>query len=250
MILLVKKSKFVFMVVFVTIVCVMMGVIIEGSKDMTTDSGRMVDSDSGKTLQCASAELVILDGALVSRATADAAAGRRLADLSANSLDAIAVRNYYKSQQVRSTLPSSYFRDLEWLSLESSDGSTMSFKIEGITRVPHNKASCGSFLKLVTASGVLVLDDGEIYYDDNSAAILAQSGDDVFNLAVTTPSSTTGNASIRVLRYLSDDSVESHKRGFRRLQSTDATSSFRYVCVFFCCNINGRVVKFTLFGPT
>lgn len=49
-------------------------------------------------------------------------------------------------------------------------------KILNIARIPHSKALCGSFLKLVTASGVIVLDDYDIYYDSDVGTLFAQSG--------------------------------------------------------------------------
>jgi hypothetical protein len=206
-------------VLFVALILLIFG-IVEATKEVKTDGSKMVNPSSGETLQCASADFTITNGVLATRDSNSADSSlilsgqRSLQDLNPDIIDALAVRNYYKQVKLHSSLPEKYFRELLWLNIESTTASTLSLKVFSIIRIPHNKAKCGSFLKLTTANGVLMLDDTSIFYDHDIFDLFAESGFDQY-----VGQESSGR---RVLHHLSaDHHKEEAKRGFRRLASND-----------------------------
>eukprot|EP01031_Cornospumella_fuschlensis_P032074 gene32074-38787_t len=156
--------------------------VIEATKDTTTnDNDVLISVNSGDPVQCASTDFVVINGALVPRDGESESSLRRLQStgdsyLDASSVSALATRQVMQKRQISSTMPDSYFKELQWLEIQTVVGATLSLKITAISRVMHNKAKCGTFLKLVTSAGVLILDDVDIYYDDEVADLLSEAG--------------------------------------------------------------------------
>jgi hypothetical protein len=205
-------------VLFVALILLIFG-IIEATKEMKTDdNNKMTNPSTGATLQCASADFIITnDGVITHGSKSSNQQGQRFLqdsfDLNSQIVDALAVRNYYKQITLHSSLPEKYFRELLWLNIESPTASTLSLKVFSIIRIPHNKAKCGSYLKLTTANGVLILDDTNIFFDHDIFDLFAESG---FNQYLGQASSDR-----RVLHHLNAEHKDESKRGFRRLASSE-----------------------------
>ncbi len=171
-------------------------------------------------MQCGSADFQITDqGVLIPSRSLNKT--KELAVDSSNDIfDALAVRNFYKTEKIHSSLPEKYFRELEWLNLESPTTATLSMKVLSVVRIPHNKAKCGSYLKLTTINGVLLLDDSEIFYDHDVFNLFSQTGFNQFTGQSSSTSSTSSLSQRRVLHHLSASHHSGEARGFRRLGST------------------------------
>lgn len=133
-------------------------VVVDMSKDMTTKNGdTMVDRDSGKTLQCANSDFLVSNGALVARHN-DTDEHTDMtpqpmneddeddAGVSSVSKRALGVRNIYQKRQLASTLPEKYFKELEWLEIQSSTGATLSLRIMVVGRIMHSKVCHSSIV--------------------------------------------------------------------------------------------------------
>jgi len=185
--------------------------LLEVTKEMKTNDGKMTDPQTGETLGCASTDFVVTsEGVLTSTASVQ----RRLSasdsiQLSPEIVNALGVRNFYQQTKLHSSLPEKYFREMLWLNLESPTAATLSLKVLSVIRIPHNKAKCGSFLKLTTINGVLLLDDETLMYDHDIYQLFSQTG---------LLESTLGTSSQRrILHHLSSSHHTAETRGFRRL---------------------------------
>lgn len=155
--------------------------VIETTKETrTSDNDILISVHSGDPVQCASSDFVVINGALVPRDAETESTLRRLQTtdnyLDADSVAALATRQAMQKRELASTMPDSYFKELQWLEIQTEIGATLSLRITTISRVMHSKAKCGTFLKLVTSAGVLILDDVDIYYDDEVAGLLSEAG--------------------------------------------------------------------------
>jgi hypothetical protein len=145
-----KKIGLIFAILGIAITVVVGG--IEATKDTRVkDDNVMRSTTTGEAVLCANTDLLVQDGILMSRPqTAESNNGRRLASASQVS-SAIATTRALTPRQLSSTMPASYFKELEWLELQSPTSASLSMKITGIIRVPSIKAACGSYLKIVTS---------------------------------------------------------------------------------------------------
>jgi hypothetical protein len=193
--------------------------IVASSIEVKSSDGKMVDPQ-GNEIQCASSDLsVTSDGTLISRSGDHSSTSRRALTSqdqgNSDITNALGVRNYYTKVKLHSSLPDQYFREMSWLNLESSTAATLSLKVSGIIRIPHNKARCGSYLKITTGDGVLLLDDEYIYYDHDVYSSFAQSGWESF-------SAQEAKTQRRILHHLSSSHhTLDDTKGFRKLTATD-----------------------------
>lgn len=73
-------------------------------------------------------------------------------------------------------MPDKYFKELQWLEVESEMGATISMRITTIARIPRVDAKCGSLLILVTDIGHVILDDTVMSFDHDVSFILHRAG--------------------------------------------------------------------------
>jgi hypothetical protein len=177
-----NSKKKLFKIGFIIMVCLMFlfSFVVAGltwgvialTKEVTVEGDVMVSSDTGDALQCASTEIIVENGILMARHGNSSSHHRRLAtDTNGNRLNddtatALGVRNVYKKRAVSSTMPDKYFKELAWLEIISQSGSFLSLKILTIIRIPSANALCGTYLKLGTLDGTILLDEFDLYYDD------------------------------------------------------------------------------------
>jgi len=225
-----KKAFFMLLIMlmgFSACIVALTFVVVEETKEshVDPDSDVMVSAETGNTVQCGSADFVVEDGVLTLRNDVT----RRLAEsdntfLDPSAANALATRNVYKKRQLQSTMPNKHFKDLEWLELESPSGSILTLKILSISRIPNNNARCGTYLKLGTANGIIVLDDDDIYYDDRVSVLFEEAG---FNPLTEAETEVSSNSTRRLLSPSFDSSSGGGKTAeftrIRRLQGLEFT---------------------------
>lgn len=214
--------------------------VIESTKETRmNDNDVMISVGTGDPAQCASADFVVINGALVPRDSQnDGDSVRRRMQttgnyLEADSISALATRSVMQKRQLASTMPDAYFKELSWLEIQTDFGVSLSLKINAISRVMHSKAKCGTFLKLVTSAGILILDDVDIFYDDDVAGMMEEAGFVRFTKQSTTDVAPFGVSSkiphtrrLDNIIYLNDPYVKHmrmvHDAPIRRLTSEGA----------------------------
>ncbi len=146
-------------------------------------SGKMTTTD-GMTVQVASAEMTIdANGALVSRLSSETSSPQKARNLQAgvhsqagNLNIAIGVSKQYQRRELSSTMPDTFFKELEWFELESPSGSTVAMRVSSIVRVPRLSAACGSVLVLATSLGRVTLDDTTLSFDHDLGLLFTEAG--------------------------------------------------------------------------
>lgn len=95
---------------------------IEFSKESNVEDDVMISKASGEPVQCSNTDLLVDGyGNLVARSSG--ASSRRLAeDDGGASANTLGVRRSFQKRELASTLPFSYFKELEWLEIESQTG--------------------------------------------------------------------------------------------------------------------------------
>lgn len=132
--------------------------------------------NSNNPVQCANTDLIVTNGVAHPRSDLSNAPTNTSRLISGNVADALGVRNEYKQIAFSSTLPDEYFKELHWFEVVSSTGLKLSFKVLGLSRFLTKQAKCGTLLKIVTAAGVLVLDDEDLYYDTDLYSLFTEAG--------------------------------------------------------------------------
>lgn len=160
----------------------------------TRVTGRVLTAanDSSVAIQCANTDLIVKNGVMHPRVDPAAPAVYQNTSrlVSTTIEEALGVRKEYKQVSISSTLPDKYFKELEWLEIVTSTGLKLSLKVLGLARFLTKEAKCGTLLKIVTAAGVLILDDADIYYDTDLYKIFDEAGFHVRHMEPTTASST------------------------------------------------------------
>jgi hypothetical protein len=184
------KYGFAFMVVMMIVFSFVIagltwGVIIL-TKETTVEDDVMVSSDTGDPIQCANTDLYVHNGVLLARSPSNGDNGRRGRRLTTGFEEddilnddteaALGVRNVFKKRALSSMMPDQYFKELEWLEIESQSGSFLSLRVLSVIRIPSSNALCGTYLKLGTLHGTILLDEFNLYYDDDVNGIFLQSG--------------------------------------------------------------------------
>jgi hypothetical protein len=155
------------------------------SKETTLDGDVMVSSDSGDPVQCANTDLYVEDGVLLARNSNNGEGRRRRRLMTGTEEDdflndatsaALGVRNVLKKRMLSSTMPDKYFKELLWLEIESASGSFLSLRIMTVVRIPSANALCGTYLKMGTLHGTILLDEFDLYYDDAVNGVFLESG--------------------------------------------------------------------------
>ena len=185
---LVKTEKKFFKYGFLLMLCMMIvfsfaiagltwGVIVL-TKEVTVEDDVMVNADTGEPLQCANTDIVVTNGVLSTRSDVE---NRRLLDgddnvLTESTVTALGVRNVYQNRRLSSTMPDAYFKELQWFEIESLSGSFISLKVLATVRIPSSNALCGTYLKLGTIYGTIILDEFDLYFDDETNDVFLQAG--------------------------------------------------------------------------
>lgn len=216
-------SSVILMVLLVGSLTAMTVVVVDRAKDTEVQGNAIKVRGTSTTAQCASADLkVTSDGVIVAQSSDHSR--KLLARDNADIATALAVRNHYVSVELSSTLPDEYFQELHWFKIFSSTGLQMSFKVLAMSRVLTKSAKCGTLLKIVTAAGVIILDDKDIYYSDDMFGLFQESGFTLFSATIGT--SQAGFKSIRGRR------LESSKPGisFTIQGFFNSISSYDWTC--------------------
>lgn len=151
------------------------------TKEVSVENDVMVSSETGDPIQCASSDLMVENGVLIARSDS-MSIGRRMSEnaeddfLNDVTTTALGVRNVYKKRLLSSTMPDKYFKELVWFEIESPTGAFLSLRVMTIIRLPSAKALCGTYLKLGTMSGTIILDDFDLFYDDAINDAFLQAG--------------------------------------------------------------------------
>ena len=161
----------------IVVACMTYGVIQMSQETEMEDGGDvMINKASGNAVQCANTDLYVADGTLLSRETTATSRRRQLAGANSDTATALGVRSVTMQRTLLSSMPDSYFKELLWLDIQSPAGVSVSLKVLSIARIPSLRAKCGNFLKLVTISGTIVLDDGDLYFDGDVNNLFSESG--------------------------------------------------------------------------
>lgn len=132
------KGMAIILLFFAAVVVGLTAGIVELSKESEVgDDDVMRSKSSGEAVQCANTDIVVSDGMLTSRVVVKPGTRARRALSAADS--AVATRRAYIPHALSSTMPERYFKELEWLELQSTTSATLSLKIMGIVRIPSVK---------------------------------------------------------------------------------------------------------------
>jgi hypothetical protein len=174
------------MIVFSFVIAGLTWGVIILTKETTVEDDVMVSSDTGDPIQCANTDLYVQNGVLLARSpSGNNGNGRRRKLTTGVEEDdylndvteaALGVRNVLKKRIISSMMPDKYFKELEWLEVESKSGSFLSLRILTVIRIPSSKALCGTYLKLGTLHGTILLDEFNLYYDDAVNGLFLQAG--------------------------------------------------------------------------
>lgn len=217
------KGMFILLILFSFIIGGLTYVTIELSKETNINTDVMISKTTGNAIQCANTDFIVVNGTMVSRVEKENIDNnqkrRRLAgdnEFTAETINALGVRNIYNSKKLSSTMPDKYFKELEWLELQSKSGAMLTLKILAIARIPHSKANCGTFLKISTISGILILDDNDVYYDNDVTSLFIQAGYQSWSDNQVNSGDTT-----HLRRLLGFDSKNNHQK----IRKLDASST-------------------------
>jgi hypothetical protein len=92
---------------------------------------------------------------------------------------ALGTRAISQQRQLASTMPDKYFKELQWLVLNSPTSSTISLKITSLLRIPRKSAKCGSLLMILTPAGKVILDDVDMSFDEDVGSLFEEAGFEV-----------------------------------------------------------------------
>jgi hypothetical protein len=173
------------MIVFSFVIAGLTWGVIILTKETTVEDDVMVSSDTGDPIQCANTDIYVHNGMLVAR-NGNGENGRRRRRLTTGFEEddilnddteaALGVRNVFKKRALSSMMPDQYFKELEWLEIESQSGSFLSLRILAVVRIPSSNALCGTYLKLSTIHGTILLDEFNLYYDNDVNGVFLQTG--------------------------------------------------------------------------
>jgi hypothetical protein len=96
----------------------------------------------------------------------------------------------FKKCTISSEMPDEYFKELDWLEIGSKSDSFLSFNILTVVRISSSNDFSGSFLKLETVHGALLLDEFNLYFDENLSDAFLDAGliahtSDIASLTIT-----------------------------------------------------------------
>jgi hypothetical protein len=95
---------------------------VEISKESNVEGNVMVSKETGEAVQCANTDLYVdSNGDLVARSSSSRGS-RRLAEGRVDADAPLGVRRTFKKKELASTLPFQYFKEVEWLEIESETG--------------------------------------------------------------------------------------------------------------------------------
>lgn len=119
------KKVILIMAALFIVLSVMIGLLtygaIEISKESNIKGDVMISKETGDAVQCANTDLSVdRNGNLVARSSVSSGS-RRLAE-DGSDADVLGVRRTLKKKELASTLPFKYFKEIEWLEIESDTG--------------------------------------------------------------------------------------------------------------------------------
>ena len=166
----------VMMCLLIMFLSIMTYYVVDTAKDTSIVNDKLMARYTNEPAQCANSDFKLnADNVLVPR---DTVVRRMLLSdgQTQDVVEALAVRNHMQSVELSSTLPDKYFEELLWFKITSNTGLQLSFRIQAITRLLTKAAKCGTYLKLVTNAGVIILDDKDIYYSNDLFGLFQESG--------------------------------------------------------------------------
>eukprot|EP00403_Amphidinium_massartii_P045178 CAMPEP_0178465706 /NCGR_PEP_ID=MMETSP0689_2-20121128/51502_1 /TAXON_ID=160604 /ORGANISM="Amphidinium massartii, Strain CS-259" /LENGTH=857 /DNA_ID=CAMNT_0020092659 /DNA_START=122 /DNA_END=2691 /DNA_ORIENTATION=+ len=145
------------------------------AKDMYVSHEGLVQTSSGETVLMGSAEMMVVDGVLYSRADGpdglDCDMRTGLCGRNAHGKHALATRPAEEKKMLTSMIADQIFANLERVSFEIKDrdgaaSMSVTLRVQGFMRTRSNTNSCGSVVRLDVLHGTIILDGAAMHFDD------------------------------------------------------------------------------------